>query len=231
VLVVSDHGEEFQDHGGFGHGTVMWNELLHVPLVVKLDRRDGDPPGGRRISERVRVMDVPQTLLQRAGVAAPPSEFMGFDLAPAFTADGEIPELPVIAEEFPDRKCLIANDLKWTWYGPKCRKQRTWLFNLADDPLELHDLSEERPEVVRRMREELERLYADWEARGFKHHQMVQERLGAADLEALGQLGYIDAGGDDEDDGESAPAPADRDAKREQRREQKREGKRGGDDK
>jgi len=229
VLVVSDHGEEFQDHGGFGHGTVMWNELIHVPLVVKLDKRDSDPPPGRRVAERVRVMDVPQTLLQRAGVAAPPAEFMGFDLAPAFTADGELPELPVIAEEFPDRKCLISGDLKWIWYGPKCRRQRTWLFHLGDDPLEQHDLSEERPEVVRRMREELERLYADWEARGFKHHQMVQERLSGADLEALGQLGYIDAGGEEEDDG-NAPPP-DRDAKREERREEKREGKRRGDGK
>ncbi len=200
VLVVSDHGEEFADHGGFGHGTVLWNELLQVPLLLKPDRRAGDPPGGVRVAERVRVMDVPQTLLMRCGIEAPESEFMGVDLGMVLRG-GEVPELPVIAEEYPDRKCLISGNLKWINYGPKCRRQRTWLFNLADDPLELNDLSESRAETCRAIQSELERIYRDYEERGFKHwDNAVRERLGAADLEALQQLGYLEAGGEDEDD-------------------------------
>jgi hypothetical protein len=34
LIVTSDHGEEFYDHGGFGHGFSLYNELLHVPLVI-----------------------------------------------------------------------------------------------------------------------------------------------------------------------------------------------------
>ncbi|MBL8841178.1 MAG: sulfatase [Planctomycetes bacterium] len=199
VLVVSDHGEEFWEHEGFGHGTQLWNELLHVPLIVKPDRRAGDPPGGHRVSERVRVMDVPQTLLARAGIDAPPAEFMGVDLGMAFRRE-EVPELPVIAEEHPDRKCLIVGDLKWINWGPKCRRQRTWLFNLADDPFERNDLSETHADVARRMQAELERIFRDYEERGFQHwDNAVRERLGAGDLEALQQLGYLEATGDEEE--------------------------------
>lgn len=198
VLVVSDHGEEFYEHEGFGHGTTLWNELVHVPLIIKLDRRASDPPPGVRVAERVRVMDVPQTLLLRAGLAAPESEFMGVDLGATF-ALGELAELPVIAEEYPDKKMLISNHRKLIWYGPGCRKQRTWLFNLEDDPREQVDLSETRAETARAMKAEFERIIKDYEERGFKHFTMVQEKLGAADLEALLQLGYL--GGDDEEDG------------------------------
>jgi arylsulfatase A-like enzyme len=34
LIVTSDHGEEFYDHGGFGHGRLLYNEVLHVPLVA-----------------------------------------------------------------------------------------------------------------------------------------------------------------------------------------------------
>ncbi|MSR46389.1 MAG: hypothetical protein EXS13_04905 [Planctomycetes bacterium] len=198
VLVVSDHGEEFGEHDGFGHGTTLWNELVHVPLVVKLDRREGDPPGGVRVPERVRVMDVPQTLLLRAGIAAPESEFMGFDLAGAFSG-GELPELPVIAEEFPDKTMLISGDnKKLIWYGPKCRKPGLWLFDLATDPGERNNLSAERADVCRRMQDQIARIFKDYEDRGFKRHTMVEERLGAADLEALQQLGYTGDGSEEE---------------------------------
>lgn len=36
IVLTSDHGEEFWDHGGFEHGHTLYNELLHVPLIVKL---------------------------------------------------------------------------------------------------------------------------------------------------------------------------------------------------
>ncbi|MBM4015820.1 MAG: sulfatase [Planctomycetes bacterium] len=212
VLVVSDHGEEFYEHEGFGHGSTLWNELVHVPLILKPDRRAGETLGGGRVREPVRVMDVPQTLLLRAGLAAPEAEFMGVDLSPGMFGL-ELPELPVIAEEYPDKKMLISGPLKLIWYGPGCRKQRTWLFNLAEDPRELVDLSESRADAARAMKGELERILKDYEERGFVRYKMVQEKLGAADLEALAQLGYIgDGAEEDEEAGDDGEAGAEDDA-------------------
>ncbi len=217
VVVVSDHGEEFFDHGGFGHGTVLWNELLHVPLIVKPDRKpgdQGDTERGVHVKDRVRVMDLPQTLLARMGVDAPPAEFMGVDLAAAFKG-GELDELPVIAEEFPDKKCLLTGNWKWIWYGPKCRKQRMWLFDLATDPGELHDLSEERSDFCLRLQGVIQGIYRDYEKHGFEHYDnVIREHLDAQDREALDNLGYI-AGDDPDATDEDADDP--KDAKEKQR--------------
>jgi len=68
IVFVSDHGEEFLDHGGWEHGASLYQELLHVPLIVKDARGRG---AGRRIAETVRQVDVLPTVLDLLGKAAP----------------------------------------------------------------------------------------------------------------------------------------------------------------
>ena len=65
VLVLSDHGEEFWDHGDFEHGHTLYDELLRVPLVVK---GPGLPAG--TYDTPVSLLDVTPTLLRVAGVEA-----------------------------------------------------------------------------------------------------------------------------------------------------------------
>jgi arylsulfatase A-like enzyme len=195
-VFLSDHGEEFYEHGGFGHGGTLWNELLHVPLVVKPDRRDGETIASRRLAERVRTLDLLPTLLARLGVAAPAEEAMGVDLAAAFGA-GELPELPVIAEEEPDKRCLLSGRLKYVVYGPASSEPGRHLFDLVADPKEQNDLAAAQPELGRRMDGELARILADYAARGFTPiRNAAQQRLGAADLQALKRLGYVGNDGD-----------------------------------
>jgi arylsulfatase A-like enzyme len=69
VVVLSDHGEEFEDHGGWFHGITLHRELLRVPLIVH-DRRGQLETGVRR--DPVELLDVPVTLLALAKVAAAP---------------------------------------------------------------------------------------------------------------------------------------------------------------
>ena len=76
VVVVSDHGEEFWDHGGFEHGHTLHQELVRVPLVVS---GPGVPQGV--VAEPVSVMDVVPTLFELLGLPAPASH--GVDLGPA----------------------------------------------------------------------------------------------------------------------------------------------------
>jgi arylsulfatase A-like enzyme len=66
-VVTSDHGEEFLEHGGTGHKGSLFEEILHVPLVVRA-------PGGlrrTRLSQLVRNFDVAPTLLDYAGIPTP----------------------------------------------------------------------------------------------------------------------------------------------------------------
>ncbi len=70
IVVLSDHGEEFLDHGRVGHNNSLYQELLHVPLIVKF-------PGGRgagaRVNELWQQIDVAPTILQGVGATVPPA--------------------------------------------------------------------------------------------------------------------------------------------------------------
>jgi arylsulfatase A-like enzyme len=67
-IVLSDHGEEFWEHGSLGHGTLPFEEVLGVPLVV---RGPGVARGVRR-ADPLHHLDLMPTLLELAGAAAPP---------------------------------------------------------------------------------------------------------------------------------------------------------------
>ncbi len=73
VLVTSDHGDEFLEHGGFGHGTSVYGELVNIPLIV-FDPRNQE--SARRISHITQGIDVAPTLLNLVGIT-PPEEFRG----------------------------------------------------------------------------------------------------------------------------------------------------------
>ena len=68
VVVTSDHGEEFGEHGEFGHKQV-YDECLHVPWMMRYP----GGPRGMRISEPVSQVDFAPTLLELAGLPALPS--------------------------------------------------------------------------------------------------------------------------------------------------------------
>ncbi|HVN83393.1 MAG TPA: sulfatase-like hydrolase/transferase [Candidatus Binatia bacterium] len=75
VVVTADHGEELRDHGKFGHGGTLYNEVVHVPLLIR-------PPHAverTELDDAVALIDVAPTLLDYSG-AAPPATFEGRSL-------------------------------------------------------------------------------------------------------------------------------------------------------
>jgi arylsulfatase A-like enzyme/uncharacterized membrane protein YbhN (UPF0104 family) len=68
IVVTSDHGEEFGEHGGFWHGTTLYDEQVLVPLYVKLP---GNRRGGTTVRHWVQSIDLMPTLLREQGVAVP----------------------------------------------------------------------------------------------------------------------------------------------------------------
>ncbi len=68
IVVTSDHGEEFADHGGFWHGTTLYEEQIHVPLIVKLP---GNQQAESRVAHWVQHVDLMPSMLRLAGVAVP----------------------------------------------------------------------------------------------------------------------------------------------------------------
>lgn len=86
IVLVADHGEEFDEHGARGHTSHLYAETLNIPLIVKW-------PGqrrGQRVASIAQHIDILPTLLRVAGVEAPPG-LPGMDLA-AVATTGEDPE-------------------------------------------------------------------------------------------------------------------------------------------
>ena len=69
ILFVADHGEEFLDHGRWLHGRSVFDELVRVPLVLKLP---GNRHGGRRIARQVQGVDIVPTVLEAMVMPLPP---------------------------------------------------------------------------------------------------------------------------------------------------------------
>lgn len=76
-LLTADHGEEFQEHGGWWHGITLYDEQIHVPLIVKTP---GSGEQGWRVPWQVREIDVAPTIATFAQVENLPPTWMGADI-------------------------------------------------------------------------------------------------------------------------------------------------------
>jgi arylsulfatase A-like enzyme len=94
LVVLSDHGEEFYEHGSWGHSHDVYDESLKVLLLMKLP---GSRRAGARLAPAVRLTDVLPTVLEEAGVAFDPAAFDGRSLRPVFEGR-ETADRPVTAD-------------------------------------------------------------------------------------------------------------------------------------
>src|SRR5215470_8676235 len=69
VIVASDHGESLGAHGEDTHGIFLYDETIHVPLLLKLPQNQ---LAGKRVSARVRLLDIAPTILEAAAIPVPP---------------------------------------------------------------------------------------------------------------------------------------------------------------
>jgi arylsulfatase A-like enzyme len=147
ILLVSDHGEEFGDHGRRFHGLTLYEEMLRIPLLLKLP---GNHRGGQRIETEVTLEDVLPTVLEALSLPAP-RDLDGRDvLAPA-----PLPARPHVASLRLKGKRL--RSLKsGSWKLIADGSGGTKLYDLASDPSEKTDVANTHPERVEQMQRELE---------------------------------------------------------------------------
>jgi arylsulfatase A-like enzyme len=70
IVLTADHGEEFHEHGGWWHGTTLYDEQTNVPLVIKPARGGA---AGRVEEALVGSIDIAPTVLRAAGLPIPPT--------------------------------------------------------------------------------------------------------------------------------------------------------------
>jgi len=131
VIITSDHGEEFGEHGGTSHGHTLYAELLHIPMVVVAP---GLVPAATRCDALVGLLDIMPTALDLAG-AAVPKYLPGRSLVGV--ARGEEPAARVMVGEAlvtqRDARSIEADGWKLIWDRARGEGE---LYSLEEDPAE-----------------------------------------------------------------------------------------------
>jgi arylsulfatase A-like enzyme len=142
VVLVSDHGEEFYDHRNWGHGQSVYDELTHVPLVIRYPARF---PPGRRIDTPVMTVDLMPTLLALAG-APPLDSLAGRSLLPlvAGTAPGSGEAYSELLYRYGEARGLVEGSEKLI-HMRKDQEGRAERYDLAADPHEQQPLDATGP--------------------------------------------------------------------------------------
>lgn len=187
IILTADHGEEFHEHGGWWHGTTLYDEQMHVPLIVKL-------PAGRAKGEVVSALatslDIVPTVLATAGVGVPtdlpgrvlPHDDRTLPARDSVFAEEDFEGNLLAAVRTPAWKLIAANA-----GNPRGLKSRE-LYDLGADPGEQHDEAASKPTERETMEAAMGR--ATLEARAHTGAAEAAE-VDEAAKERLRALGYL----------------------------------------
>lgn len=188
VAFASDHGEEFWEHGRYEHGHTLYDEVLRVPLFLKLP---GETPVQEIASEVTTEALVP-TMLDVLGLAHDPEAFTSHSLAPFWRAPGTAMAEPLFAAGtyyFGEKRAVVFDGKKLV---VELDTKRCELYDLTRDPQELHSMAAAEPEAVRRGLALL--AERDETCRALRERLGIREEAGAAPseelLDLMGQIGY-----------------------------------------
>lgn len=180
VVVTADHGEAFGEHDRYGHHPYNYDELVHVPLVFDVPGREG-----RTIDQQVSLIDVPPTLYDLLGVETPEA-VQGNSLEPLLAGRDREEGVVICTASGGDMLATRTPEWKLLWDR---EEDVVELYDLAADPGETTDVSDENPDVVERFRGLLEDHVAearatDTELPDVEESDDVKQRLE--------DLGYVD---------------------------------------
>jgi arylsulfatase A-like enzyme len=153
VIITSDHGDEFGEHGGFLHGPKLYDELLHVPLLLWASDMNHSIN-----AEPVSLMDVAPTILDMLNIPAP-SDFQGSSL---LSMDKKRTDERGIFSEVshkkegkvtfhPEEKQICYRTAEWKYIYKE--KGEDELYNLKDDPHEQHNVHFKEKEITEKYKQ------------------------------------------------------------------------------
>ena len=142
VAVTSDHGEEFQEHGSWGHGHSVYQELLGVPLLF---RWPGVIPANQRVGPVVSTMDIGPTVLDATGLPIP-EQFEGRSLLGFMRGDWPVGPYVAFSDFLDHRRVIRGGDWKLIIRGNLSHV----IFDLRNDYWEKNELDGRRHPIAQR---------------------------------------------------------------------------------
>lgn len=195
LVITADHGEAFGEHGAEGHARNLYQEVVHVPLIVSLPFR---VDGGLVVDPLVRNVDVWPTVLDLLGLPALP-EADGVSLVPTMqaAARGESLEVPPAQAYLdtvwgqisiePQPLASYQRDTQRVIYNQTKPDETLQLFDLATDPGERRNLRKTPPAWADELRPQLDASFAGKSPWGAVDSVDLDEM----ELNQLRALGYV----------------------------------------
>ncbi len=184
IVVVADHGQSLGAHGEDTHGIFLYDETIHVPLLIKLPEAK---PTAKQVSAKVRLVDVAPTLLEIADIPVP-SQMQGQSLL-RIAKSGSGSDQPVYS-----RSDLGQRGFGWSllesWRVGKylyIRAPKPELYDMTADPAAAHDLAQSSKATLDTMAAQLDNFDRRFNGQGAKS----SSELSSSEMQKLASLGYI----------------------------------------
>lgn len=184
VLIVADHGEALGAHGEGTHGVFLYDETIHVPLLLKLP----ETQPAKRVAAKVRLVDVAPTLLEIAGVPVP-SQMQGQSLLRIAKASGGADQPVYSRSDLPQRG--FGWSTLQSWRAGKylyIRAPKPELYDLTADPGATRNLAQSAKATLDTMAAQLEafdrRISGD-------AGKSSGPQLSSSEMQKLASLGYV----------------------------------------
>jgi len=190
LILMSDHGEGFGEHGAVGHGSVP-REQAHVPLMMRVPGREP-----RRINAPMSLVDVLPTALGL--IEGEWSSFLDQSSGYDVLAPDHVPQ-EILSQrtgnQRSDLQGLIYGMVSGQWKLVSLSEEPDRLYDWTADPLELVDVHARHMDVAGSLRERIGQLLKAYTERG---HELAgkdgpkEEAMDPETLEKLRSLGYVD---------------------------------------
>ncbi|QDU66209.1 sulfatase [Engelhardtia mirabilis] len=184
VALVADHGEALGERGYYHHGYTLYDDQVHVPMLLRIPGRDE----GRVVDTAVASIDLMPTVLAALGLERP-DYFHGVDLLARDFEEEQSYFIESPTYDSSAQKAWVLGDFKY-FHDPVFRTEA--LFDLAHDPGEVTDVAAQHPELVQRARRELERFRWEHLQLG-RYHLRVVGRPGQRLTVSIGTDDVFDA--------------------------------------
>jgi len=185
LIVASDHGEGLGAHGEDMHGIFLYDETIHVPLLVKLPQNQ---MAGKRVKGRVRVVDVAPTVLEVAGVPVP-SQMQGQSLLRIARTNPDADQAAYARSDFP-QQAFGWSPLE-SWRAGKylyIRAPKPELYDVSVDPQAAKNLAQTSKAILATMATQLEAFDSHF---GNRASQPEASGLSSSEAQKLASLGYV----------------------------------------
>ena len=191
IAIVADHGEALGEHGEESHGFFLYDETIHVPLLIKLPMGRG---AGVQVDKPVGLVDLAPTLLRAIG-AEVPSAMQGRSLLPLIMGRKSDPGASVEADQGAYAETdYPAHAFGWSWlrslrtgkylYVDAPRRE---LYDVSTDAKAEHNLADASPGVADTLQAQLEEFRKRTSGRGGAKPARLTPQM----AEKLQSLGYV----------------------------------------